>query len=176
MRLAAHGVWNPNEISTMTQSQAAIDWSEFSDFLQHDIDLSDKLLALLQEERQALQNREYAHFEELLGTKAQLIAQLERNTNTRRHWLQNQGFTSEAGSLQAARANAPEVAERWEQAAALWRECQTANQINEQVCRRTQVVVENVLDVLRGQHGQKATYNAQGQAQRSIGGRTITSA
>ena len=160
----------------MTQPQAAIDWSEFNLFLQQDIDLSQQLLGLLNDERQALQTREYAQFEELLGAKAQLIAQLERNTNTRRHWLQNQGFTSEAGSLQAARAHAPDVAAQWEQAAELWRQCQTANQINEQICRRTQVVVENVLDVLRGQHGQKATYNAQGQAQRSVGGRTITSA
>jgi flagellar biosynthesis/type III secretory pathway chaperone len=167
---------DPNEIATMTQSLSAIDWPEFDRFLQIDIDLSQQLLDTLRKERQSLETREYAHFEELLGTKAQLLAALEQNTNTRRHWLQHQGFTDEAGSLRGARAAAPEVAARWEQAAELWRECQTANQINEQVCRRTQVVVENVLDVLRGQHGQKATYNAQGQSQRSIGGRTITSA
>ncbi len=160
----------------MTQSQSAIDWSEFDRFLQLDIGLSQQLLDVLQEERKTLETRQYADFEILLGSKSQLIATLEQNTNTRRHWLQNQGFTSEAGSLHAARETAPDVAARWEQAAGLWRDCQTANQINEQICRRTQVVVENVLDVLRGQHGQKATYNAQGQAQRTTGGRTITSA
>lgn len=160
----------------MTQSLSAIDWSKFEHFLQLDIDLSQQLLDTLHEERKALETRQYADFEALLGSKAQLIANLEQNTNTRRHWLQDQGFTSEAESLSAARTAAPQAAARWEQAAYLWRDCQTANQINEQVCRRTQVVVENVLDVLRGQHGQKATYNAQGQSQRPMGGRTITSA
>jgi flagellar biosynthesis/type III secretory pathway chaperone len=166
----------PNEIAIMTQPQAAIDWSEFDQFLQLDLGLSQQLLDMLQEERKALETREYAHFEELIGAKSRLIASLEQNTDTRRHWLQQQGFTSEVESLRAARATAPDVAAHWEQAATLWRDCQTANQINEQICRRTQVVVENVLDVLRGQHGQKATYNAQGQALRSTPGRTITSA
>jgi flagellar biosynthesis/type III secretory pathway chaperone len=167
---------DPNEIAIMTQPRSAIDWSEFEQLLQLDIDLSQKLLDILREERQALEARQYADFETLLGSKAQLVAGLEQNTNTRRHWLQNQGFTSEAESLLSARTNASGVASLWEQAAELWRDCQKANQINEQVCRRTQVVVENVLDVLRGQHGQKATYNAQGQSQRPMGGRTITSA
>lgn len=160
----------------MTQPQSAIDWSEFDHHLQLDIGLSQQLLDTLREERKALETREYAHFEELIGAKTQLISNLEQNTRTRRQWLVQQGFTSEVESLQSARATASEVATRWEQAASLWRDCQTANQINEQICRRTQVVVENVLDVLRGQHGQKATYNAQGQAQRPNSGRTITSA
>jgi flagellar biosynthesis/type III secretory pathway chaperone len=160
----------------MTQSQSAIQWSEFDQFLQHDIGLSEQLLTALQEEREALETRQYVRIEEILGSKAQLIAHLEQNTNNRRHWLQQQGFTSEAGSLKAARAAAPDVAARWEQAAELWRNCQKANQINDQISRRTQVVVENLLDVLRGQHGDKSTYNAQGQSQRPGGGRTITSA
>lgn len=159
----------------MTQSKSAIAWFEFNQFLLLDIDLSQQLLKTLQEERQALEARQYERFEELLGEKAQLIASLEQNTNTRRHWLQHQGFSNEIESLDAARKAAPDVAASWDEAAVLWRSCQTANQINEQICRRTQVVVENVLDVLRGQHGQKATYDAQGQAHRSIGGRTITS-
>lgn len=159
----------------MTQ-RSAIAWSEFDHFLQLDIELSQQLLGSLQEERAVLESRNYARFEQLLGEKARLIADLEHNTNARRHWLQQQGFTSEAESLRTARENAPETAARWEAAAALWRDCQTANQINEQISRRTQMVVENILDVLRGQHGQRATYDAHGQAQRSMGGRSITSA
>lgn len=160
----------------MTSSQSALAWSEFDRFLQLDIELSQQLLNALREERAVLETRQYARFEELLGEKTKLIADLEHNTNARRHWLQHQGFTSEVESLRVARRDAADIAARWEQAAELWRECQTANQINEQICRRTQLVVENVLDVLRGQHGQKATYNAQGLAQRPMGGRTITSA
>lgn len=160
----------------MNPSQTAIDWSEFDRFLQLDIELSQQLFGALQEERKSLETRQYQRFEELLGEKAQLIGRLEHNTNDRRHWLQQQGFTGETGALLAARRAAPDVAGRWDEAADLWRECQTANQINEQICRRTQTVVENVLDVLRGEHGHKATYNAQGQAPRTMGGRSITSA
>lgn len=159
----------------MTQ-HSAIAWSEFDHFLQIDLDLSRQLLDTLNEERATLQARDYAQFEQVLGQKARLVADLENNTNLRRQWLQNQGFTSEAESLRIARRDAADVAAHWEQAAELWRECQTANQINEQVARRTQVVVENILDVLRGQQGQRATYDSHGQAQRPMGGRSITSA
>ncbi|HSB95648.1 MAG TPA: flagellar protein FlgN [Spongiibacteraceae bacterium] len=160
----------------MNPSSPVVDWTEFGRFLQCDIEFSQQLLDALREERQALEARKYQRFEELLSEKRTLIIQLEQNTLARRTWLQQRGFTDETSALNAAQKTASEVAELWDNAAALWRDCQTANQINEQICRRTQVVVENVLDALRGQHGQKATYNAQGMAQRSNAGRTITSA
>jgi flagellar biosynthesis/type III secretory pathway chaperone len=160
----------------MMQTSPIIDWLEFDRFLQRDIELSQQLLDVLQEERQALETRKYQRFEELLGEKHELIANLQQNTVTRRGWLQQRGFSDETSALRAAQSAAQEVAEHWDNAAVLWKNCQTANQINEQICRRTQVVVETVLDALRGQHGQKATYNAQGLAQRSNAGRTITSA
>jgi flagellar biosynthesis/type III secretory pathway chaperone len=160
----------------MTKAHPVVDWFEFDLFLQRDIELSQQLLAALQQERQALETRKYQRFEELLNEKQTLIGKLEKNTLQRRSWLSQRGFANEASALQAAQSAAQEVAERWDNAAVLWRDCQTANQINEQICRRTKVVVESVLDVLRGQHGQKATYNAQGLAQRSNAGRTITSA
>ncbi len=160
----------------MTNTHPAVDWLEFDLFLQSDIDLSQQLLTALQQERQALEARQYQRFEELLSEKHTLIASLEKNTLTRRTWLIQRGFNNETSALQATQRSARAVAAHWENAASLWRDCQTANQINEQICRRTQVVVQGVLDVLRGQHGQKATYNAHGLAQQSNGGRTITSA
>jgi flagellar biosynthesis/type III secretory pathway chaperone len=152
------------------------DWSLLSQLLQRDAVSSTQLRDLLQEERKALETRDYALFETLIAPKQQLIGQLEQNHVVRQQHLRQMGFDSDSAALQAAHAQAPAVAEHWQAAAALWQECQSASQINDQICRRTRLVVERVLDVLRGQHSQSATYDASGIAQRGGSGRPIGSA
>ena len=153
-----------------------IDWSELDRSLQHDAQLSREVLEVMERERLSLEQRQYEHFEQLLGEKQRLIAALEQGAQARRRWLSSLGFANDAGALDAAREQAPEVADSWHAAAELWRECQRANQINEQICQRTRVVVERVLDILRGQPGQGATYDAKGVPRHQESGRTITNA
>lgn len=152
------------------------DWSLLNQLLQRDTASSEQLLNLLLEERKALESRDYSTFEALVAPKQQLVSQLEQNLTVRRQHLRQMGFSNDLDALHAARAHATVVAKCWESAAALWESCQNASQINEQICRRTRLVVERVLDVLRGQHSQGATYDASGAAERSGSGRTISSA
>lgn len=152
------------------------DWSLLNQLLQRDTANSEQLLTLLLDERKTLEIRDYSAFEALVMPKQQLIKQLEQNLAVRRQHLRQMGFNNDLDALQAARAQAATVAACWESAAVLWEDCQTASQVNEQICRRTRIVVERVLDVLRGQHSQSATYDANGSAERRGSGRTISNA
>lgn len=160
----------------MTTAHPTLDWSLLDHALQQDIAYSEQLLAVLTQERTALESREYASLDDLIAQKKSCVEHLEANTLERQRWLSQHGFADDTAALQAARRLAPEIAARWEAAAAVWRECQTANQINEQICRRTRLVVERVLDILRGQNAPATTYDAKGFSQRSQSGRTISSA
>lgn len=160
----------------MKAAQPAPDWSLFDRALQQDIAHSEKLLAALLSERTALEAREYSDLENLIAQKKTCVERLEANANQRQHWLSQHGLTDDFTALNAVKQQAPDVAVRWEAAAAAWRECQTASQINEQICRRTRLVVERVLDILRGQTAASATYNAKGYSQRTQGGQTISNA
>lgn len=154
----------------------ARDWSGIDRLLDQDIQTSQQLLALFNEERQALQQRSYEAFEQLLNIKAELIRALETSTTARRRWQLQQGFDDDAAALAAAVAERPELASRWRQLADLWNECQQANRINEQVAQRTRVVVGRVLDILSGNAGLGGTYDAAGGKRRLQTGRNITSA
>jgi flagellar biosynthesis/type III secretory pathway chaperone len=152
------------------------DWSLLNQLLQRDTANAEQLLSVLHEERSALESRNYTLFETLVVPKQQLIGQLEQNLAVRQQHLRQLGFHNDGDALTAARKHAPAVAKCWHTAADLWQQCQTASQVNEQICRRTRLVVERVLDVLRGQHSQSATYDASGAAERTGSGRTISSA
>lgn len=151
-------------------------WSFLDQQLQQDIETSRQLLEVLLSERQLLETRDYTQLEALIAQKQELIQKLEQNAALRQQWLLQQGFGTEIDALDAARTKAPVTAEHWHSAAELWRECQTANQVNEQICRRTRLVVENVLDILRGRHNQSSTYDAKGVSQRGQNGRIISNA
>ena len=152
------------------------DWSPFDQVLLQDIEHSAALLDILQLERKALETREYAALENLIAQKKNSVQLLETSALQRQQWLAKQGFSNEFDALNAVRQQAPAVASHWENAAAVWNECQTANQVNEQICRRTRLVVERVLDILRGQNAQSTVYDAKGYSQRGQAGRTISNA
>lgn len=151
-------------------------WSLFDYALQQDIAHSEELLSVLVQERQALEAREYTDFENLITQKKNLIEQLENNATQRKRWLSQHGMADDFAALDIAKHQAPDVVTRWEAAAAVWRECQTANQVNEQICRRTRLVVENVLNILRGENASSPTYDAKGNSRNAQSGRTISSA
>lgn len=160
----------------MNATHSTPNWALFDYALQQDITHSEQLLAVLMQERQALESREYNGLENLIAQKKNLVEQLENNAAQRKRWLSQHGMADDFTALNAANTEAPDVATRWETAAIVWRDCQTANQVNEQICRRTRLVVENVLNILRGQNAPSATYDAKGYSHRSQDGRTISNA
>jgi flagellar biosynthesis/type III secretory pathway chaperone len=153
-----------------------LDWSELDQSLQRDTLLSQQLIDVLEQERLSLENRQYEQFQQLLQTKEQLLNALEQGATGRRQWLAQRGFADDKSALTLVTRQAPTIAELWQNAAEQWRACQHANKVNEQICGRTRVVVERVLDILRGQTSQGATYDAKGVAHSAQSGRTISNA
>lgn len=151
-------------------------WSALQQTLQQDTESSQQLLQLMLDERKALEERDYTAFEALIKPKQTLLAQLEQNVAARRAWLSQHRIANDTDALQLAETEAPETAAYWRSTADIWRECQTANQINEQISRRTRAIVGHVLDALRGQHQQSAVYDAKGMADRGSSGRIISNA
>lgn len=151
-------------------------WAELQSTFHKDLPVSLKLYKVLEQERSALESRDYDAFQQLLSHKKQLIAQLKNNANTRIHALHAAGFNDEHTALATASQEAPAVAKAWNQLSDQWKECQHLNAVNEKVMQRTRLVVSQTLDLLRGATNQNKLYDPKGMASNSAMGRTITSA
>jgi flagellar biosynthesis/type III secretory pathway chaperone len=153
-----------------------LDWSPLLESLRSAEQLSQNFLALLEQERKALEQRDYGVFEQLLGKKNQLLMMLQHNTTERQNWLHGQGFANDTLALVQVETQAPALARMWHKLAELWRQCQHASHVNDQISQRTRAVVGRMLDVLSGNAGQGSTYDGKGATQRMQTGRNITSA
>lgn len=152
------------------------DWASLDQLLAQDAAITQRLLDLFAAEREALQQRAYDRFEELLCHKGEALAALEAGTLTRRRWQQEQGLADDQAAIAAAEREAPATAARWRELAARWDQCQQANRVNEQIAQRTRTVVGRLLDILSGNAGMGGTYDASGGKRRLQSGRNITTA
>ncbi len=159
----------------MEQNNIAL-WNNLETTLQQDLPVTSELLNLLERERKALEDRDYAEFEQILNPKKQLLLQLEQHATLRQQLLQQAGFTDESTTLAQVREQAPNVAKSWQELATLWSSCQQLNEINERIAKRTRMVVGQILDTIRGQNNQTRLYTSKGDAQTSAASRSITSA
>ncbi len=160
----------------MTQSLNSTLWTEIEATFEHDIPATSKLLGLLQNEREALEQRNYDEFQKIIGQKQQMLTILEFHANTRQQLLAKAGYHDEQATLDAADVQAPAVAKAWRKLADEWQQCQTLNEINERIAKRTRLVVGQILDLLRGQNSQHKLYTNKGDATTTSTGRPITSA
>ena len=151
-------------------------WSELQSTFLKDLPATVQLNQILDQERSALESRDYDNFQSLLTTKKALINQLKQHADSRMHALQAAGFDDEATTLAAAEIAAPVIARSWQQLAQQWQQCQHLNAVNERILQRTQLVVSQTLDILRGANSSNRLYDTKGITNNSATGRTITSA
>lgn len=151
-------------------------WNGLNTTFEQDIPATAQLLDLLQNERKALENRDYKEFQELIGQKQKVLALLENHSTIRQQLLHNAGFTDEASTLKAAEQQAPNIAKSWKKLGKQWANCQELNEINERIAKRTRLVVDQILDMLRGQNKQEKLYDVKGYTHNTSSGRSITSA
>lgn len=151
-------------------------WPDLLQQLQQDHITTSELLTILEDERIALESRNYDTLNQLLSRKQPLLSQLENNARQRSLWLQHFGFKNERNLIERSKLEAPEVADCWAELTEAWKLCQQRNQTNDIIAKRTHLVAGRLLDLLHGTSQQAATYGADG-GYRSRGlGRTITSA
>ena len=161
--------------SSTTQLRREL-WKELETNLSEDLTIASQFLALLKQERTALEQRDYQRFTEITEQKPTLLITLEKHSKARQPLLQQLGADDEASTLNMALQQAPEAARLWQALSEQWEQCQHLNAVNERVAKRTQLVVTELLDILRGQNGQTKLYNQRGGTQSAGSGRPISSA
>ncbi|MCD4863016.1 flagella synthesis protein FlgN [Pseudomonas sp. PLB05] len=123
------------------------------DITRHDIDLSEQLLVLIEQEFQALSERQLDQLEALLGPKQILLKQLDQHAQQRTVLLQAQGLRADLPGLQAYAAQQPDGEELLalsSQLAQLMEQCKAHNVRNGQIIQANRFVVGKLLNVLQG--------------------------
>ena len=119
----------------------------------HDIDLSEQLLALIDQEFQALSERQLERLETLLGTKQILLKQLDQHAQQRTALLRAHGLQVDLQGLQAFAATQSDgeaLLAASNRLAQLMEQCKTRNVRNGQIIQANRFVVGKLLNVLQG--------------------------
>ncbi|MEH3023219.1 MAG: flagellar export chaperone FlgN [Pseudomonas oryzihabitans] len=130
----------------------------------HDIDLSEQLLALIDQEFQALSERQLDALEALLGSKQILLKQLDQHAQYRTLLLRHHGLQTDLQGLRAYAATQVDGAELLvasDQLAQLMEQCKIRNTRNGQVIQANRFVVGKLLNVLQGTSA-PTLYNSRG--------------
>ena len=164
-----------NQSSASNTANTTVNWQTLHALLLEEKSISENLLTALNLERTLLTERNYEALSSALTDKSLLLSQLEKRNETRQLIIKNAGFTSEKMLLSAAEKDAPNVANEWHTLATLWEQCQHENQVNNQIVRRTRIVIQRVLDILHGQPDLGKTYNPRGESNNGYSSKAITS-
>lgn len=130
----------------------------------HDVDLSEQLLALIDQEFQALSERQLDALEALLGSKQILLKQLDQHAQYRTLLLRHHGLQTDLQGLRAYAATQVDGAELLvasDQLAQLMEQCKIRNTRNGQVIQANRFVVGKLLNVLQGTSA-PTLYNSRG--------------
>ncbi|KTT28680.1 flagella synthesis protein FlgN [Pseudomonas rhizoryzae] len=144
----------------------------------HDIDLSEQLLALIDQEFQALTERKLETLESLLDNKQILLKQLDQHAQQRSALLRHHGLPTDLQGLQAyaaTQSNGAELLAASTRLAQLMEECKVHNTRNGQVIQANRFVVGKLLNVLQGTAA-PTLYDSRGSQTRSGYQRPLSSA
>jgi len=133
---------------------------------------------LLDQEQQALIDRDMAELEKLLAAKAPLVDALARHDQAIRAWCAQIGVAP-GDSLQnhIQSSNNPALLEQYITFQDALQRCQAANLRNARLVRHNQQATGHLLDLLRNQgESSQSVYDRQGLASRSGSQRNLTKA
>lgn len=145
----------------------------------NDVELADQLLALLEEEFQALAQRDLVALESLLGGKQILLKQLDQHAQHRSALLRSASLSNDLAGLQQYAAGQDEgqallaVSARLNE---LIEACKQRNVRNGQIIQASQIGTSRVLNLLQGSSSAPALYNSRGSQTRSGYQRPLSSA
>lgn len=162
--------------SAQTSAHSGANWQALYNLLLSDRQTTQALIDALEKERHLLTTRDYDGLTAALAEKSLLVQQLEQRSNERQQFLQDAGFESEKDLLSAADREQPAVATAWRELASLWENCQSQNQINDQIVRRTRLVIQRIMEIMHGQPDLGRTYNPKGESYKGYSSKAIASA
>jgi flagella synthesis protein FlgN len=135
--------------------------------IQHDIQISGQLLALLKQEKQALERRDYSDYHPIIETKKKHLQELEMADRKRRDLMAEMGFSADSEGLNAFLAHIP-VAWRgrfegaWNQLMGNLQTCRHQNEVNGRILNHAQQAIERLMSYLRGVSPNQAIYTKTG--------------
>lgn len=118
-----------------------------------DIGSAEQLLELVDEEYQALGERDLARLQSILEQKQPLLAQLDQHGRARSQLLLSLQLSADRAGLQALAersSQGAELLERGDQLHRLLERCQAANLRNGRLIRSSQASTSSMLGILRG--------------------------
>ena len=127
----------------------------------------DELIALLHEERTAMEARDTATMQVILPQKSRLLEQLQRHAKTRADILVGQGLTPDESGLkhylqQTLDESQADAIQAWETLKAKLEECKQENAINAKIIHRSKHHLDQLIDIIKGQQGQSLLYSEKG--------------
>lgn len=146
------------QLSTEQQQQ-------LSHLLKTELEVGQQLLVILEEEHQALSNRDADRITALSQTKLNQLQTFEKQMSQRSHFFKGLGIPQEQGAidklLQAPRCH-PTVIKQWQELRQLADSLQLQNEINGGIVTLSQRHISMALDVLTGQNNSTPTYGRSG--------------
>ncbi|MBS7663092.1 flagellar export chaperone FlgN [Pseudomonas lalucatii] len=118
-----------------------------------DIATAERLLALLDDEFQALGERDLPRLQSILTDKQPLLESLDQHGKSRSQLLLDLQLSADRAGLQALAERAPQGSEllaRGDALSALLERCQAANLRNGRLIRASQASTSSMLGILRG--------------------------
>ena len=123
------------------------------DLFTQDIDTAERLLELIDDEFQALGERDLPHLQSILADKLPLLALLDQHASARSQILLGLQLSADRAGLQALAASSAQGAEliaSGDRLNALLERCQAANMRNGRLIRSSQASARSMLGILRG--------------------------
>lgn len=153
----------------------------FIQILDLDLKTTLKLLATLDQERQALTTRDSNTLQQTLNQKSQLLSQLHQHYQMREKLLMQNGMEYNEECLEQWISNlsseqALEINTKWGLFKQRLDELKVNNSINAKIVQRTQQSLSRVLAILKGQPQVQSVYGQDGAKQNSREARAITCA
>lgn len=146
-------------------TQAALTQDTLQQHIRQDLSACRNLLQLLEQEREALKNRDVDKLEDIIQNKSANLIHLEQSAKLRSAWVAKQQKPSEKADVvwqTLVRATKPDMLREWEEFRTLLRECQEQNEINGKLLARNQQVFARLLAIVRGKDSTDPLYNAKG--------------
>lgn len=137
-------------LSTVTHEQAAGN-------IKQGIEACQKLLILLEDERNALKKRDTKELERIITDKSTSLIALEQGAKQRAAWITTNGKepSPEHAWTQHIEQLGSDMAPQWQQFKRLLEDCQTHNEVNGKMLARNQQAFKRLIAIVRGQsHGQ----------------------
>ena len=133
------------------------------------------LLDLLNQERDALKERDIDALEQIVGKKADCLTHLEKSASVRMAWSQSYADNNPevAWDTLLTRFNSDGLKTAWQKLKSLFSECQTANEVNGKILARNQQTFSRILTLMRGQSDAPKLYTSSGNASNSGGSNIV---